>query len=107
MLQTRVWGNYLLEDRTEFGYAARRNRGSYTGQKIHRLRSAYIVSVKDEAAELALNHDTLGKRFLKNRVPVLFSCHPSCGCTQGQHAGRPLAAASADKVTCTKCRKGL
>lgn len=36
-MTTREWGGLILETRYEFGKAARRNRGNYSGEKVHRL----------------------------------------------------------------------
>ena len=81
-----IWGNYELETRTSTGRAARSNRGSYTGQKTHRVCVTEIIRVVDEAAEMALKHATFGKQFLATGKPVTFSCAPLCGCTRGQNA---------------------
>lgn len=97
---TRTWSNYILESRIEAGYAAQKNRGRFTGTKMHRLQSEYIVGLVDEAAEPA---GTLGARFIVNRKPILFSCRPMCGCTQGQHAASPRYGATLDQVNCTRC----
>ena len=103
--ETRVWGNYKLERRIEFGHAARRNRGHFTGQKIHRLRTEYIVEVIDEAAERAIvTYNTLGHRFLRDRKPVLFTVYPCCGVTSGQFAGIPVSGYTQASVTCTRCK---
>lgn len=106
---TRTWGNLILETRANYGSAARRNRGAYTGQKVHRLVSTYIVGVVDEAKErekgIKNNRAvTLGGRFLLNGDPVLFSCAPACGCTQGQMAGSPNDRSTIANVTCEKCK---
>jgi hypothetical protein len=98
------WDNYILGIRFTTGLAARRNRGSNSGDKIHRLYIQEIIAVKDEAKELAASSATLGKRFLMNRKPVVFSVRPSCGCCQGQNAGREIAGR---EVTCSKCNKPL
>lgn len=101
---TRTWCNYVLEYRTEYGQAAHKNRGYFSGQKTHRLTCQYVIAVVDEALELANRFPTVGKRFLKTRKPVLFSCQPACGCTQGQNAGAPVAGRTAADVTCEKCK---
>lgn len=103
-MATRLWGSYTLEMRTEFGTAARRNRGRYAGHKVHRLISEYIVAVDNPEAERV---GTLGQRFIKTGQPVLFSCSPACGCTQGQHAGQPIEGKSEADVTCAKCHDGI
>jgi hypothetical protein len=100
-----VWGNLILDRRTEYGRAAQKNRGNYSGQKVHRLHCEYIVGVVDESAELNLPYQSIGKRFLKESKPVLFSCSPACGCTSGQNAGRPIQDATEQNITCEKCKR--
>ncbi len=104
---TRTWGNLVLETRIEYGAAARRNRGRYAGHKTHRLHSEYIVALVDTEAtrpEIVNGRaTTLGARFLLNGKPVLFSCSPCCGCTQGQHSGQPDDRLTSEKVNCEKC----
>ncbi len=95
-----VWGNYILRTRQSVGSAARGNRRSFTGTKVHRITIQEIVRVIDEQAELDKNHPTLGKDFLKKRKPIVFSAFPNCGCCQGQHAALERAGAA---VTCTRC----
>lgn len=96
----REWDGLILESRTEYGHAARRNRGNYAGAKIHRLRTEYIVGIIP-GTPIALG--TLGARFQKTGKPVLFSARPACGCTQGQMAGMPIAELAAEHVNCAKC----
>lgn len=96
----RIWGNYRLARRNSTGWAARGNRGAYSGQKIHRIIIEEIVGVIDEAKEQAYKHPTLGKRFLMNRKPTVFSTSPACGCCNGQHAAKEVPGAT---VTCAKC----
>jgi hypothetical protein len=96
----RAWGNLILRRRYSTGYAARANRGSYSGTKVHRIVVEEIVEVIDEEKERAIPNPTLGKRFLIARNPVVFSAYPMCGCTQGQNAARESAGR---EVTCSKC----
>lgn len=98
-----TWGNYKTEARRAYGHAARRNRSRNKGVKIHRLVCTYVVGVIDPALET--RHDTFGAKFLKTGQPVLFSVHPVCGCTSGQHAGAPDARLTAEHVTCSKCEQ--
>lgn len=71
---TKPDGTYV----DEVGSAARRNRGQFSGQKIHRLVTTY-------------------------RDGRLIHCSPVCGCTQGQFAGTPSPRLTQADVTCTKC----
>lgn len=97
---TRTWGGLILEMRIEYGSAARRNRGRYAGQKVHRLISEYVVGLE---AGHQPRPGSCGAAFLRDGKPVLFACSPACGCTQGQHAGRPFPGLTAERVTCAKC----
>lgn len=97
----RVWGNYVLRTRQSVGTAARGNRRSFTGTKVHRITIEEVVRVIDEQAELALNARTMGKDFLKTRKPIVFSTWPNCGCCQGQHAALERIGAT---VTCARCQ---
>ena len=101
----RTWGPYLLETRTEYGYAAHGNRGRYSGTKVHELRVDYIVGLADPHAEA--KSGTYGTRFKRTGQPVLFSCQPACGCTGGQNAGRPSPRLTAADVTCKNCGSHL
>jgi len=96
---TRTWNNLILETRTEYGSAARRNRGRHSGHKIHRLNCEYVIGVVDESQASG----EVGHKFLKTGNPVLFSVWPACGCTQGQMAGLPYPKLTAEHVTCEKC----
>lgn len=96
-----TWGNYRVGILHKYGSAARRNRARYTGTKVHKLVAKYVVSLVDPALET--RQDTFGYKFLRTGKPVLFACHPACGCTSGQHAGSPDARLTAADVTCTKC----
>lgn len=100
----RTWGGLILQTRVEYGTAARRNRGRYAGHKIHRLISEYVVGLTPGHVPAP---GTVSAAFARSGRPQLFSCHPACGCTQGQHAGRPAynlpGRNPADSVTCTKC----
>jgi hypothetical protein len=98
---TRVWSELVLESRKEFGYAARRNRGRYAGQKVHVVITEYIVGVTDGYVP---RPGTIAVEFVKTGKPVLFSARPLCGATQGQHAARPVATLTAADVTCTRCK---
>lgn len=112
---TRTWSNLVLETRVEYGAAAHRNRGRYSGQKIHRLICEYVVGVVDEDAAMlsggvgrdflvgVRTRDEIGRTVRIPRQPVLFSCHPACMCTQGQHVGQPNARLTAENVNCIKC----
>lgn len=104
---TRTWGNYILETRVEYGAAAQKNRGRYSGTKTHKLYSEYIVGVVDEAAEKALGYSTLGKRFLRDSKPVLLACRPCCGCCQGQMGGSPISSKTENDITCEKCKSRI
>jgi hypothetical protein len=95
---TRTWGGLVLESRVEYGSAARKGRGRYAGQKVHRLGCEYVVGVIEGHIP-----GEIGRAFLRTGEPQLFSCHPACGCTQGQHAGKPYAKLTAADVTCEKC----
>lgn len=97
----REWSNYILADRREYGCAARGNRSRHSGTKVHALTCSYVVAVIDPAKET--NTRTMGYKFMQSAKPQLFSVHPVCGCTSGQHAGQPIAHYTADHVTCTKC----
>jgi hypothetical protein len=90
----------ITETKIEFGRAARKNRGSYSGQKTHRLVSTYIVGL---AEGYEVRPGTYAAEFQREGRPVLVSCHPACSCTQGQHAGRPVAGLTEKDVNCTKC----
>ena len=94
----RVWDNFILQRRYSEGFAARANRGSYTGQKIHKIVIEEIVGLVDPDVTYAPG--TLGYRHKLAGRPVLFSAYPLCGCTQGQHAAREAAGR---EITCTKC----
>ena len=100
--RTRVWCDLILETRIEFGRAARQNRSSYSGTKTHRLRCEYVVGVVDGYAP---KPNTIGAKFVRTGRPELFSCSPCCGCTQGQHAGRPIAGWTESNVDCSKCQQ--
>jgi hypothetical protein len=95
------WGNYLLGMRNEYGSAAHGNRGKYSGAKVHRVVSKYVVGVIDQTKET--RQDTFGAKFLKTGKPQLFSCRPACGCTSGQHAARPDSRFTSEHVNCSKC----
>jgi hypothetical protein len=64
---------------TAYGYAARRNRGAYSGRKVHRIRVETMNGI--------------------------VSYHPSCGCTSGQYAAKPVAGLTAADVTCEICKQ--
>jgi len=97
--RTRTWSNLILESRTEYGSAARRNRGRHAGHKIHRLNCEYVIGVVDASQETG----ETGRKFLKTGLAVLFSVWPACGCTQGQIAGSPNRSLDSSNVTCEKC----
>ena len=101
VLYRSTWGNYKTEARREFGCAARRNRAHFSGTKVHRLVCTYVVGLIDES--ITDRPDTFGEKFRRTGKPVLFSCHPACGCTSGQHAGQPNARLTSENVTCAKC----
>jgi hypothetical protein len=101
-MTTRTWENLILETRYEVGRAAHRNRGSYSGAKLHHVASEYIVGLVDET--IIPLHGTLGAKFRVDRKPVLFSCRPCCGCTQGQRAALPVRDATVAQITCTRCQ---
>jgi len=102
---TRIWDNYILRTRYSTGRAARNNRRSYSGQKIHRIAIEEIVGLVDENVDEAVG--TLGHRFkmarLRGKDVFEFSSWPLCGCTSGQHAAMEVANAT---VTCEKCGGG-
>lgn len=100
VINTETRDGVTYETRIEFGSAARRNRGRNTGQKVHKLVSEYIVAV-DSTASVRLG--SYASKFLLTQKPVLFSCHPLCGCTMGQHAGQPYKNLTAENVTCSRC----
>ncbi len=97
---TRTWSGLILESRTEYGSAARRNRGKYAGHKVHRLHCEYVIGIVEGSQHYP---GTVGAKFVKTGLPVLFSAMPVCGCTQGQMAGRPNAYLTGENVTCEKC----
>jgi len=98
--RTRTWSNLILETRTEYGSAARRNRGRYAGHKVHRLRCEYVVGVVEGSEH---RPGSCGAAFLRTGQPVLFGVEPACMCTQGQHAGQPSPRLTAEDVNCEKC----
>jgi len=97
---TKTWGGLVLETHVEYGHAARRNRGRYAGQKIHKLFCEYVVGLEDGYRP---QPGTVGAAYLRTGKPVLFSARPACGCCQGQMAGSPRARLTAEHVTCEKC----
>jgi hypothetical protein len=103
-MTTRTWGGLILETRFEFGKAAHRNRGNYSGQKIHALWTEYVVGLVEGEVP---RPGTVGARFQKTGKPVLFSVSPRCGATQGQHAGQPYPNLTAGDVTCERCKKKM
>ena len=98
---TRTWGGMILETRIEYGFAAHKNRGNYTGCKVHRLRAEYVIGIEDGQTP---RPGTFGAMFIKEGKPVLFSCQPTCGCTQGQRAAQPSSRLNDTNVTCEKCK---
>lgn len=102
VLYRTTWGNYRTEARREYGAAARRNRSRHSGVKVHKLVCEYVIGLIDET--VIGRAGTFGETFRRTGKPVLFSCHPACGCTTGQHAGAPDARLKAEDVTCTKCK---
>lgn len=112
---TREWGNYILESVDMIGYNGRKCYGTHT----HVVAAEFIVGIIDEAAELALPHATLGKRYLLlrddpfNRMQmeavnrqVTFRAGSPCN-SNGQHVSQPtnpLNSDTAHLVTCKKCR---
>jgi hypothetical protein len=98
--RTRTRSNLILESRTEYGSAARRNRGRYAGHKIHRLRCEYVVGVVEGSEH---RPGTYGANFLRTGKPSLFHVEPVCMCTQGQMAGSPNPSLDSSNVTCEKC----
>jgi hypothetical protein len=101
-MTTNFHGEYILETRVEYGSAAHGNRGRYSGQKVHRLRTTWIVGLLPSQSR----RGTFGEQFRRNGgKPVLFQAYPVCGITQGQHAGLPFANLTAADVTCSKCSK--
>lgn len=101
MTTQREWCGLILEARTEYGTAARGNRGRYAGRKIHQLFCEYVVGLVEGYYHAP---GTFGAQFKQTGQPVLFSCYPLCGCTRGQHAGKPLAGKTHEHVTCDKCK---
>jgi len=97
----RTWSGLILESRTEYGSAARRNRGRYAGVKIHVLRSEYVVGLEPGYVP---RPGSFGALFANGGKPVLFSCAPACGCTGGQRAGRPSPGLTDSDVTCAVCK---
>ncbi len=104
MNEIRVSGNLELKRREAFGTAARRNRGSYTGTKIHRLYIEEVIRVLNVEEELAKAWPTFGKTFLKTGKPVIYSSRPACGVTGGQNAARENPKLTASDVTCANCK---
>ncbi len=84
----------------EYGTAAHKNRGSFSGEKVHALRCEYLVNVDDSVTVQPGTHSDLWR---KTRKPVLTSCAPVCRCTDGQRAGKPVRTKTEADVTCTKC----
>jgi hypothetical protein len=99
-MTTREWSGLILEDRTEYGSAARANRGRHAGHKVHRLACEYVVGVVPGSEH---RPGSYGAMFLRSGKPILFNASPACGCTSGQHAGRPCPGLTPEKVTCEKC----
>lgn len=97
-----IWGNYIVGRTTEYGHAARGNRGRYAGTKLHQLGCDYVVDLLEPDAEVGL---TVGNEFRRTGRPVLFQAQPWCAVTQGQRAGQPSSRYTAADVTCAKCRK--
>lgn len=97
---TREWGGLILESRTEYGSAARKNRGRFAGSKIHRLHCEYVVGVVEGSEH---RPGSYGAMFLKSGKPILFHVSPACGCTSGSLAGQPFSSLTDDSVTCEKC----
>jgi hypothetical protein len=98
--RTRTWSNLILETRTEYGSAARKNRGRYAGHKIHCLRCEYVIGVVEGSEH---RPGTYGAAFLRTGKPVLFNVYPACMCTQGSMAGLPFPNLTSEHVTCEKC----
>lgn len=96
----RTWSGLVLESTIKYGCAARRNRGRYAGHKFHRLHCEYVVGLEPGYEP---RPGTLGAAFKREGKPVLFSCHPCCGCTSGQMAGLPSERLTEADVTCEKC----
>lgn len=99
----REWSGLILLTCHEFGHAARRNRGRYSGAKTHALTTEYVVGVTSEHGPV--RGDSITYQFVSTGRPAFFSAHPLCGCTQGQRAGSPSASVKA--VTCSKCQTDL
>lgn len=90
------WSGYLVVNAFRVGAAARRNRGSYSGQKVHRLYVGYIVG--------KVNTDAIDTDYIAwVTEPKLHSIGPVCGCTQGQHAGSVIPGKQNADINCTKC----
>jgi hypothetical protein len=98
----REWGGMILEGRTEYGMAARHNRGRYAGQKVHSLRVEYVIGLLDDYVPNG-GAGSVGQQFIKTGKPVRFSAYPMCGVTQGQWAASPINGATIEQVTCAKC----
>jgi hypothetical protein len=92
---------YSLERRIEYGAAARHNRSQYTGTKVHRLATTWIV----ELLPGCWHRGTMMDEMRRKGQPVLFSAYPACGATQGQFAAQPYTNLTEANVTCTKCLK--
>lgn len=99
----RKWDNLILEERIEFGFAARKNRGKFSGSSIHEVVSEYIVGLVDNTIDQ--REGTISRRFQVTGKEQLFSCSPSCGTTQGQMAALPVQGKTDIDVNCSKCRK--
>lgn len=97
-MSLETWNGLILETRVTTGSAAQKNRGRFSGQKVHRVVCQYVIGV---AAGYEPRPGTVGAAFLLTGKPVLFSCRPACGCTTGQMAGRPDA--TERPITCSKC----
>lgn len=100
IIRTETKDGITYETRIEFGSAARLNRGRNSGQKVHRLISEYIIAV---AEGTEVKPRTYAAEFLRTGQPVLYACRPLCGCTMGQHAGKPYSDLTIEDVTCSKC----
>jgi hypothetical protein len=93
-----TWDGLIQGSRISTGHAAHRNRGRFTGQKVHRVVCTDVIGIADPAREI--RPGTFAAKFVATGKPVTMSARPACGCTQGQFAASESAGL---EVTCSKC----
>lgn len=101
MADTREWCGLILEGRKEYGGAAHRNRGRYSGTKVHALWVERVVGLVSGNTP---SPGSIGWQFYLHGDHEIFSSAPCCRCCQGQHAGSPVDGLTENDVTCDKCK---